>query len=599
MPKEKMFEGIDYERTIFNPRWFMENLLYIVDKAGRTIPFKLNREQRRMMEHIEFCLANDIPIRMILLKARQIGATTFFTGFGFWCAAMNRNTNYGIVAHRLDSAQSIFDKTKMFYNFLPRELRPATIQFSSEAIKFDKKDGTGINSMIQFATAGEGVFRGQTLRYLHKSESAFWDGDIDLINSSLAPTVPDVPGTIIVNESTANGYNHFKEEWDRAVRGESGYAPFFFGWQDHEEYRLEVPYGFELTEEEARLKERFNLTDEQIAWRRKKISDDYHGNELYFQQEYPMTPEEAFLASGAGVFDAKTIKAGYEASKEPKLKKEIKSYITPEKLLIWEEPQEMVEEIRSKKAVWSVEKQAYEYEETDLVLETIKKKVPYSIGIDTAGLGKDWNQIVVINNLTKKYAARFGQKDIPEDALADIAIEIAEYYNNAMIAPETNFSKEICNYILKPKFDENGGKIRDGYKNVYMTENLAKTKKVSVGGGVEYGWKTTGSTKAPMISALRALLKDHPELIEDREFWYQAEYFLITDIAKNKMEAAGGHFDDIIIAAAIAHYVSCSFQAPQTPIIFKEEKVQKSGWINGIYIPKKKKLRKGIYKNHA
>ena len=157
-----------------------------------------------------------------------------------------------------------------------------------------------------------------------------------------------------------------------------------------------------------------------------------------------MTPEEAFLASGAGVFDAKTIKAGYEASKEPKLKKEIKSYITPEKLLIWEEPQEMVEEIRSKKAVWSVEKQAYEYKETDLVLETIKKKVPYSIGIDTAGLGKDWNQIVVINNLTKKYAARFGQKDIPEDALADIAIEIAEYYNNAMIAPETNFRRRYA-----------------------------------------------------------------------------------------------------------------------------------------------------------
>ena len=158
------------------------------------------------------------------------------------------------------------------------------------------------------------------------------------------------------------------------MRGESGYAPFFFGWQDHEEYRLEVPYGFELTEEEARLKERFNLTDEQIAWRRKKISDDYHGNELYFQQEYPMTRKRRFLLVGAGVFDAKTIKAGYEAKQRAEVKKEIKSYITPEKLLIWEEPQEMVEEIRSKKAVWSVEKQAYEYEETDLVCETIKEE---------------------------------------------------------------------------------------------------------------------------------------------------------------------------------------------------------------------------------
>ena len=59
------------------------------------------------------------------------------------------------------------------------------------------------------------------MRYLHKSESAFWDGDINLINSSLAPTVPDVPGTIIVNESTANGYNHFKKRMGQGgARGE-------------------------------------------------------------------------------------------------------------------------------------------------------------------------------------------------------------------------------------------------------------------------------------------------------------------------------------------------------------------------------------------
>ena len=62
-----------YGETIFSPRWFMENMLYITDKRGRLIPFKLNYEQSVMLQHIEFCLDNDIPIRMIVLKARQIG----------------------------------------------------------------------------------------------------------------------------------------------------------------------------------------------------------------------------------------------------------------------------------------------------------------------------------------------------------------------------------------------------------------------------------------------------------------------------------------------------------------------------------------------
>lgn len=592
-----MENSIDYEKTIFSPRWFLENLLYIVDKEGRTLPFKLNREQDAMMRHIEICLANDIPIRIRLLKARQIGATTFFSALGFWFAAMHRNTNYGIVAHRLDSAQSIFMKTKMFYNYLPKELRPSTTQFSSEAITFDTREGKGINSKIQFATAGEGVYRGQTLKYLHKSESAFWEGDILQINNSLSPTVPLSPGTIIVDESTANGYNHYKDDWDRTVRGDNEYVAFFFGWQDHEEYKKAVPLGFEITPEEEKLRERFDLSMEQIAWRRYQIENEYRGNELQFQQEYPMTPEEAFLASGASVFGKDAIQRGYAASKKPIREKEIESVITTEKLQIWEEPAELLEKNYAKKAEWSVENQRYEYRDTDLLLEEVKKRVPYTLGIDTSGLGKDRNQIVVINNITKKYAARFGQKDIPEEDLAEIAIEIAKYYNEALIAPEVNYSHEICNYIVKDKYDEKGNKIREGYKNVYILEDISKVGKKTQG-GVEYGWKTTGSTKAPMVSALRALVKDNPELIEDREFWYEAEYFLIKDVAKNKMEAAAGHFDDIVIAASIANYVSNSFQAKHTPIIIKTE-VPQNFLLAGLKKRNNKKLRKGIYKNRA
>jgi hypothetical protein len=581
-----------YKETIFNPRWYMENMLYIVNKESKLVPFRLNEEQNVMMEHIEFCLENKIPIRIIVLKARQIGATTFFTALGFWLAAMNKNTSYGIVAHRLDSAESIFQKNKIFYNNLPQEMRPSTTQMSGEGITFNRKDGTGVNSKIKFATVNEGVFRGQTLNYLHLTECAFWEGNVGAIENSLAPTVSMYPNTIIVRESTANGYNFFKDDWDRAAKGISDYKPFFFGWQDHSEYTMDVPRGFVLTEKEKDIMERFELTLGQVAWRRYQITNNYSGNESLFQQENPMTPSEAFIASGTSVFPAETLVRGYEAACDPIRIMPLASYPAYEKLLIWEEPKVENEKIYAQKSQWSYEEQAYVYVDTDLLLEEIAYRTPYTVGIDTAGLGTNLNQVTVVNNVTKRMVARFGKKNVQEEALADIAIEIARMYNDALIAPEVNYSHEICNYIIKK-----------GYKNIYITETLTR-KDMEIVGGVEYGFKTTVRTKAPIISSLRAKLNEDPSLVPDKEFWEQAEYYILEDVNTNKMNAAAGHDDDIIMSLAIAEYVSDSRQAKQSKQVIKDKKTKDSEEHFIIRHAKKGKkkstpLRKGVYRNHA
>jgi len=584
MKQQVPLSGVDYSKTIFSPRWFMENMLYIVDKKNNLTKFRLNEEQSRLLEHVEFCLANEIPIRMIVLKARQIGATTFFTALGFWFAAMNRNITYGIVAHLLKSAESVFQKCKVFYNNLPKELQPATTQMSSEGITFDKKNGMGINSKIQFATVSEGVFRGQTLSYLHLTECAFWEGNVQAIENSLAPTVSINPNTIIVRESTANGYNFFKDDWDRAVSKKSEYTPFFFGWQDHKEYTLPVPKGFELTEKEELLKKKYKLTDGQMLWRRYQIDNNYNGNEMWFAQENPMTPEEAFVAAGSGVFDAETIVEGYNNVEEPQ-KVVLNSVSMFEKLLVWEEPQSGVEKIYAQKSVWSDEKQDYELVDTDLVVEEYKYTIPYTIGVDTSGMGADYNQVVVVNNITKNVAARFEKKNIPEEQLAAVVVEIAQMYNNALVAPEVNYSHEICNYMVKM-----------GYKNLYITENVAR-QDVKVVGGIQYGWKTTSLTKPAVISTLRSRLTSDPTLIPDKSFWYEAEYYLMEDTRLNKMNAASGHHDDIIMATAIAMYVSDSFQAKQTPKMVREK--SEKMFPHMINYKKKIKIKKGVYNNNA
>lgn len=579
--------GIDYKNTIFSPRWFMENCLYIIDKNKQLKLFKLNREQDIMLRHIEFCLENNEPIRIILLKARQIGATTFFSALGFWVTTMNKNMTYGIVAHRLDSSESIFAKCKVYYNNLESALRPSTTQFSSEGITFDKKNGKGIGSRIQFATVNEGVFRGQTLSYLHLSECAFWEGDVRAVENSLAPTISERPFTFLVRESTAKGYNSFKDFYDRAVRGENGYTHFFFGWQDHEEYVRAVPQGFTLTEEEKRIKERFKLSDEQMAWRRHEINNSYDGNETWFRQEYPMTPEEAFVASGGSVFDSQTIIDGYAGSKSPEKLKAIESYPVWEKLKIWSEPETRQQKTYQQKAIWDDEKQDYILVDTDLVTEECTYETPYTLSIDTSGMGADLNQIVVINNVTKELSARFGIKDIAEENLAKIAVEIAKYYNNALIAPEVNYSHEICNYITKL-----------GYKNLYITENLTR-QDMKVTGGVEYGWRTTTKSKPAIISNLRTIISANPSLIKDKDFWEEAEYYLMEDSTKMIMNAASGHHDDIIVAVAIGMYVSNSFQSKQSYKVVKNGKINDS--FTKVLKHKKKKtpIRKGIYKNYA
>ena len=254
--------------------------------------------------------------------------------------------------------------------------------------------------------------------------------------------------------------------------------------------------------------------------------------------------------------------------------------------MIWEKPQ--LEEYKeyAKRSVWSDDEQQYVLVDTDIVVEEVTRKIPYTVAIDTSGMGSDKNQVVVINNITKKMAARYEKKNIAEEHLAMLAVEIAQMYHDALIAPEVNYSHEICNYILKL-----------GYKNMYITENITRQDN-KIMGGISYGFRTTTATKPAIISALRSRLTANPNLIEDRGFWEEAEYYIITDVAKNIMNAAPGKHDDVVMATAIANYVSDSFQSKQSAMVVKE-KVANPMIYDVMRKKKKTVIRKGLYTNHA
>jgi hypothetical protein len=131
---------------------------------------------------------------------------------------------------------------------------------------------------------------------VHGSEVAFWPNAASHF-AGVIQTVPDMPGTEIILESTANGVGgEFHERWQMAEAGQSDYEPIFIPWFWQEEYRRPIPSGFVLTEEEGKYATAYGLDPEQIAWRRAKISE--LKDPLLFMQEYPANAAEAFQMTG-------------------------------------------------------------------------------------------------------------------------------------------------------------------------------------------------------------------------------------------------------------------------------------------------------------
>ena len=178
----------------------------------------------------------------------------------------------------------------------------------------------GLNSSIKIETANKlSAGRSKTIQCLHMSEKAFWR-DAATLQTGLYQSVPSSSGTIILDESTANGISgegeQFYNDWH-----DSDFTNIFFKWTHNKEYEREVPKDFSLTEYEKELIGLHpELTNEKLMFRRYKIKNEMGSAvmnpETQFQQEYPFTEEEAFISSGRPVFDMIQIQADLKKSSQ-------------------------------------------------------------------------------------------------------------------------------------------------------------------------------------------------------------------------------------------------------------------------------------------
>lgn len=510
-------------------REFIEENLVIRTKDARIVPLRLNPAQERLYEALEAQRIAGRPMRVIILKARQLGFSTLAEALIFQRTATRENVNSLVVAHREDSTANLFKMSKLFFERLPEELRPLYRNSNARELVFEsperdpekKAKNPGLMSRIRCQTAGgAGIGRSDTLQNVHLSEFAFWSGDKTATWTGILQAVPAEADTMVIVESTANGFDEFHRLWEAAVRGESDFEPLFFPWFENPDYRRLVPPGEEFSAAERELAERYGLDGEQLMWRRWCIRNNCAGDERIFRQEYPSCPDEAFLTSGQAVFDNELVRKRRERGEKPVMQGYFEYDLGPDPTVMenirWRESGEGIIRIYQKP----------------------HSRRPYVIGGDTAGTGSDWFTGQVLDNTTGTQVAVL-RHQYDEDQYARQMYCLGRYYNDALLAVEVNYSTYPVKMLSLM-----------GYPKLYVRE-LPDTYT----GGVKeaFGFETTSRTRPVIIAGLVAAFREHPDIVCDTATLGEMLTFQYND--SRRPEAMPGEHDDLVMALAIAHGV--------------------------------------------
>lgn len=273
--------------------------LKIRTKEGEVKPLELNRAQLYIHARLEAQKRVTGKVRAILLKGRQQGGSTYVEGRFYWKVSNNRGVQAFILTHETDATKNIFGMAKRYHEHCPLLVRPTPTGDSAKELVFG-----GLDSSYKVGTAGnKSVGRSGTNQLFHGSEVAFWPNASEHAKGILQ-TVPDLPGTEVIYESTANGVgNFFHQQWKAAEAGISEFIAIFIPWYWQDEYKKSVPDDFQPSQVERDLIDQYELTYEQLVWRRAKIVElagdsDWAAGLKAFKQEYPMNAAEAFQVTG-------------------------------------------------------------------------------------------------------------------------------------------------------------------------------------------------------------------------------------------------------------------------------------------------------------
>ena len=513
-----------------HPHKLIECCFTVVDKKKNTVPFFFNEVQKDFIEKLE-TQGRSKPY--FILKGRQQGFTTLITAIQLANAIIKKNFSGFTIADREDNTRAIFyDKAKAMYSDLPEILKPSEKYNSVNELVFDD-----LNSSWRVSSASANIGRSRTLSFIHFSEIAFYKCTMADLQKSIVEAITE--NAYCIYETTANGFNDAKTLWD------TGYCNnLFYGWWQTKEYAstdysyLECPDNW-LKERLSAL-EKMGLSLEQRTWYAKKYSS--YIDKTTIRQEYPCTPEEAFIVSGNCIFDKDAI-SNYLSAFD--IKPTLGRFEYEKKLIPIEGPNGEIENFQTnivnirfvpdEKGFISIVEMPFSENKNGVI-----RQKPYVIGADTAGEGEDYFTAKVLDNTSGKCVATLRKKRMDEDLFAEQLYCLAIYYNNAYLGIEINYSRYPVHHIRKL-----------GYENMYYNRYDPKTAPPGV--TKRYGFLTDSSNRPLIISNLVHVMRERLHLETDRETLKELSSFIRHK--NGKCAAANGAHDDLVMASAIAHHI--------------------------------------------
>lgn len=494
--------------------------LCIRDKiSGMPSVFILNRGQRKLIREFESMRLNGMPIRVILLKARQWGGSTATQMYFFWImTTLTKGFNSVICAHVQDAARNILNMFKLAGENYPLVGGNKNFKMIPKMGMQNAKEIVGRDCSITVGSAERpDSVRSQSVHLAHFSEVGVYpttpSNNPKSLIASITSIIPNVPLTAIVYESTAKGVgNYFHKEWLQAKNGETRNVPVFVAWFEIDLYREPIKEPIEsfiqsLSDYELELWD-LGATLEAINWYRIKSKELNDTDAM--KQEFPSTPEEAFRSAGDIAFSRRQteklrkrcfppIMVGELFSKrvtisECKLYPNLKINLFDD--LFFEKKE------RGNFKIWSPPAEERNVSER------------YVVVVDPGGRTStsDPSCICVIDRYNMVYgeppevvAEWHGHTDL--DLLAWNAVQIAHWYHKALLVFESN------TYESKEEMYNRDGnssefifsEIAGYYNNLY---SRTPADKIAAGEPPVYGFHTNRTTKPMIVHDFQAILRE-------------------------------------------------------------------------------------------
>lgn len=576
------------------PFW-AATFVYIKRKGGGgDVLFRLTRPQRRFVERLEAARKAGRPIRIVLLKARQWGGSTTSQLYMAWLQLMHKTgLNSLIIAHQGSGS----DEIKDMFDRMIKSYPAAMLHTLSETYSEDEPKLVGVgksgsiyrvpqrNCKIKIGTAERpDSCRGGDYNLVHLSEVGLWkvtDGKKpeDIVRSACSGVLLR-PYTMIVYESTANGTgNFFQKEYDDAKSGKSQFEAMFVSWFDIEQYSMPIDDVSVFAQNLYKYKDSDNVTStreecgkylwwlwekgatlEAINWyiqERAKYTD--HG---LMASEFPSDDVEAFVHSGARVFDKYKVEKLRPSCRAPRYVGEV--YANEEEGENALNGLRFNEDAQGMFWIWEMP----EVDDDELVTQR------YLTVVDIGGRSAkaDWSVIVVFDRLFMAEGGKpsvvaqwYGHIDI--DLLAWKAAQIAAFYDRSLLVIESNTleTHDKERYVDGDQSQFVLNQIKDVYPNLYARKQSEEA--IREGLPVNYGFHTNVSTKPMVITTLVKVVRE--TMYVERDLRCLDEYLCYERKANGSYGAIVGKHDDLLMTRAIGLHI-CYFEM-DTPTFVPRE----------------------------